>query len=340
MPQSGGVTGHVGYDVSLMNEYEQGSGPNVIWDARIAVPLLETDPDQCLAGLHLEPCECSLSGTALCERLFEYESMPELPEVEIFRQVADSCRGRAINHASIADPGILEGIPAQDLERLLKGEYLRSSRRHGKHLFLELSGAGTLAMHFGMNGSLKLVSESEPGPSYARLQLYFEKGDRLVYVNPRRLGRVSLAENAEAFIAETDLGPDVLDAAFNSHAFEAILASSKRDIKSVLMDQALMAGIGNIYSDEILFQARVFPGTAANQLKGKRATELFRAMRKTLQSAINSGAGSEQGVERLPKGFLLTQRHPGGLCPRCGALLETVKHGGRTGYYCHRCQPK
>jgi len=260
--------------------------------------------------------------------------MPELPEVEIFRQVADSCRGRAINQASIADPGILEGIPAQDLERRLKGESLRSSRRHGKHLFLELSGAGTLAMHFGMNGSLKLVSEGEPDLSYARLQLYFEKGDRLVYVNPRRLGRVSLAENAEAFIAETDLGPDVLDAAFNSHAFAAILASSKRDIKSVLMDQALMAGIGNIYSDEILFQARVFPGTAANQLKGERATELFRAMRKTLQSAINSGAGSEQGVERLPKGFLLTQRHPGGLCPRCGALLETVKHGGRTTYYC------
>ena len=298
------------------------------------------DLDQCLADLHPEPCKCPLSGAALCERLSEYEPMPELPEVEIFRQVADSCLGRTINHASVADSGILEGIPAQDLERRLKGQSLRSSRRHGKHLFLELSRAGTLAMHFGMNGSLKLVSEGEPDLSYARLQLYFEKGDRLVYVNPRRLGRVSLAENAEAFIAETDLGPDVLDAAFNSHAFAAILASSKRDIKSVLMDQALMAGIGNIYSDEILFQARVFPGTAANQLKGERATELFRAMRKTLQSAINSGAGSEQGVERLPKGFLLTQRHPGGLCPRCGALLETVKHGGRTTYYCHRCQPK
>ena len=83
-------------------------------------------------------------------------------------------------------------------------------------------------MHFGMNGSLKLVSEGEPDPSYARLQLHFEKGDRLVYVNPRRLGRISLPENAEAFIAEAALGPDVLDAAFNSHAFVAILASSKR----------------------------------------------------------------------------------------------------------------
>ena len=124
--------------------------------------------------------------------------MPELPEVEIFRQVADSCRGRAINQASIADPGILEGIPAQDLERRLKGESLRSSRRHGKHLFLELSAAGTLAMHFGMNGSLKLVSESEPDPSYARLQLYFEKGDRLVTLALPRTRRRSSPKRISA----------------------------------------------------------------------------------------------------------------------------------------------
>lgn len=266
--------------------------------------------------------------------------MPELPEVEIFRRVSDSCRGRPIDHASTADPGILEGISAQGLERRLKGEHLRSSRRHGKHLFIELSGAGTLAMHFGMNGSLRLVSEGEPDPPYTRFQLYFEEGDRLAYVNPRRLGRVSLAKNAEVFIAEAGLGPDVFDVAFDFQAFAAILAGSKRDIKSVLMDQALMAGIGNIYSDEILFQARVFPGAAANQLKGERATQLFRAMRKTLETAIDSGAGSEHAVERLPKGFLLIQRHPGGLCPRCGAPLVTAKRAGRTSYYCQRCQPK
>ncbi|HUI22333.1 MAG TPA: DNA-formamidopyrimidine glycosylase [Methylocella sp.] len=264
--------------------------------------------------------------------------MPELPEVEIFKQVADSCRGGIINHVSIADPAILDGISAKDLEQRLKGQRVRSTRRRGKHLFLELSGGGTLAMHFGMNGSLKRVSEGEPDPSYARLQIYFEKGDRLAYINPRRLGRVGLAENAEAFIAKTELGPDVLDATFDSHSFAAILAGSKRDIKSVLMDQALMAGIGNIYSDEILFQARVFPGTVANQLKGKKATCLYRAMRKTLETAINSGAGSERGVERLPKEFLLTQRRPGGRCPHCGAPLETVKHAGRTSYYCPRCQ--
>jgi len=265
--------------------------------------------------------------------------MPELPEVEIFEKVAEACRGRIIHHVSVTDPDILEGILAKDLEHRLKGQGVRSTQRHGKYLFIELSSAGTLAMHFGMNGSLKLVPEGEPDPSYTRLQLYFEKDGRLAYINPRRLGRVSLAKNAEAFISETKLGPDVLDTTFDAHSFEAILASSKRDIKSVLMDQALMAGIGNIYSDEILFQARVFPGTAANELKGKKAAQLFHTMRKTLETAVKSGAGSEQGIERLPKGFLLPQRHRGGICPRCGAPLETVKHGGRTSYYCRHCQP-
>lgn len=131
----------------------------------------------------------------------------------------------------------------------------------------------------------------------------------------------------------------MLDAAFNSQAFASILANSKRDIKSVLMDQALMAGIGNIYSDEILFQAGIFPCAAANRLKGERAPQLFRALRKTLETAIDSGAGSENAVERLPNGFLAIQRHPGGLCPHCGAPLITAKRAGRTSYYCQRCQP-
>jgi formamidopyrimidine-DNA glycosylase len=266
--------------------------------------------------------------------------MPELPDVEIFRRIADSCRGRTVDHASITDPGILKGISARDLERRLKGGLLRSSRRHGKHLFIELSNSGTLALHFGMNGCLKLAPKRNPDPPYTRLELHFQEDGRLAYVNPRRLGGVSFPENADTFIAEAGLGPDVLDVAFNSQAFTAILASSKRDIKSTLMDQTLMAGIGNIYSDEILFQARIFPETAAHHLKGEKAAQLFRAMRKTLKTAIESGAGSERDMECLPKGFLLTQRRPGGLCPRCGAPLATVKRAGRSSYYCRRCQPE
>ena len=266
--------------------------------------------------------------------------MPELPDVELFRRVADSCCGRTIDHALTADPGILKGLSPQDLERRLKGEIVRSSRRHGKYLLMELSNSGTLAMHFGMNGSLKLVEQGDPDPPYTRLELYFKRDGRLAYINPRRLGGVSLPKCAEVFIAEAGLGPDVLDNAFSSQDFIAILAGSKRDIKSTLMDPALMAGIGNIYSDEILFQARIFPGTAAHQLSGERGSRLFRVMRKTLNVAIEAGAGSEHGMERLPKGFLLAQRRPGGLCPRCKASLATAKRASRTSYYCPHCQPK
>jgi formamidopyrimidine-DNA glycosylase len=266
--------------------------------------------------------------------------MPELPDVEIFnRLVVENCRGRAIRQAAVNDPGILEGISPEALERRLKGQRIRSSVRHGKHLFIRLGEAGALAMHFGTNGSLQLVSRAAAEPPYTQLQLHFEGGDRLAYVNPRRLGRVSLCESPEAFAARSRLGPDALDAAFDLQAFTAILGGSKRDIKSVLMDQKLMAGIGNIYSDEILFQARLYPGTPAADLTGESASRLFRAMRDTLETAIRCGAGSEQTAERLPKDFLLVHRHQGGHCPRCAAPLATVKRAGRTSYYCRQCQP-
>ncbi len=266
--------------------------------------------------------------------------MPELPDVETFnRLVRDHCCGRTIEQASVSDPGILEGISPEALERRLQGQRIRSSSRHGKHLFILLSSPGALAMHFGTNGSLQLVSKGDAAPSYTRLELHFKGGDRLAYVNPRRLGRVSLCESAEAFIAKSGLGPDALDPSFDLQAFTAALGGGKRDIKSLLMDQSLMAGIGNIYSDEILFQAGVHPGTVAARLKGQGASRLFRAMRKTLETAIRCGAGSEQAAERLPKDFLLPQRHRGGHCPRCQTPLATTKRAGRTSYYCPRCQP-
>jgi len=264
--------------------------------------------------------------------------MPELPEVESFRRVADECRGRTIDHASVADPAILDGISPRDLEQRLKGQRVRSSKRHGKRLIIELSGSGALALHFGMNGSLELVREGEPDPPYTRFELYFERDGRLAYINPRRLGGITLSESADAFIAEAGLGPDVISDEFNSPAFNAILASSKRDIKVTLMDQSLMAGIGNIYSDEILFQARILPGVSARELCGELGARLFRTMRTTLAAAIASGGGTEQGSERLPKWFLATQRRRGGICPRCQGPLAAIKKGGRMSFYCQRCQ--
>jgi formamidopyrimidine-DNA glycosylase len=266
--------------------------------------------------------------------------MPELPDVEIFnRLVLHHCRGRAIAQAVVSDPGILQGISSDALEQRLKGEQIRSSARHGKHLFILLK-AGALAMHFGMNGSLRFVPRGGAEPPYTRLRLDFDDGDGLAYVNPRRLGGVGICESVEGSVNELGLGPDVLDPGFDLEAFTAILAGGKRDVKAVLMDQQLMAGLGNIYSDEVLFQARLHPEVTARNLRSEAVARLFRAMRKTLNAAIEYGAGSERGVDQLPKDFLLPQRHRGGHCPRCGTGLAAGKRSGRTGYYCPHCQQK
>jgi formamidopyrimidine-DNA glycosylase len=264
--------------------------------------------------------------------------MPELHDVEIFnRLVLGDCCSRTIAQAVVRDPGILQGVSSETLEARLKGKEIRSSARHGKHLFI-LFGPEALVMHFGTNGSLGLVPHDGTEWAYTRLLLHFDGGGCLAYVNPRRLGGVGLCESVEEFIGRSGLGPDVLDDAFDHRAFAAILAGSKRDVKAVLMDQRLMAGLGNIYSDEVLFQAGIHPQTAARNILEGSAARLFGALHETLETAIRWGAGSERAVERLPKDFLLPQRRRGGHCPRCGTGLTAAKHAGRTSYYSPRCQ--
>ena len=119
-----------------------------------------------------------------------------------------------------------------------------------------------------------------------------------------------------------------------------MFANRRQAIKAVLMDQARIAGIGNIYADEILFQARLHPGMAASRLDNAIRRRLFDAVKHVLQTAVDRGAGAEDFTDRLPKGFLLPERHAGGHCPRCGTQLAIDKRAGRTSYHCPRCQPE
>ena len=122
------------------------------------------------------------------------------------------------------------------------------------------------------------------------------------------LGRVGLADDADAFIRAEELGPDALDPAFDLAAFEEAIEGRRRDVKSVLMDQALIAGVGNIYADEILFQARLHPHTPVTSLDERQRAELFRQVKQVLEKAIACGAGAEQSLERLPDDYLLPHR--------------------------------
>lgn len=265
--------------------------------------------------------------------------MPELPDVEIYKRRLDK-HGlkRRIAKVTVSDARILAGLPAARLRKALEGRRFEASRRRGKHLLARLDKDGWATFHFGMTGDLVPFEGDEPEPPYTRVRLDFADGGHLAYVNRRMLGKVGLTEDAEAFFAEEALGPDALDPALDQAAFMAALGSPRRALKAALMDQSALAGIGNIFSDEILFQAKLHPETKLSQLSAAEQKRLFETTHAVLKKAIACGAGSEQFEERLPKSFIIPQRRKGGRCPRCGSAIEAFKAGGRTTYLCPRCQ--
>jgi len=235
--------------------------------------------------------------------------MPELPDVELFKHVvARSALRKTIQRVLVSDKRILGKLAAQTLISRLQGAKLVAARRYGKHLLASIDRGGWLTLHFGMTGALNFVSKSGPEPPFTRVRLDFVDDGSLAYTNKRMIGHVGLTENIDDFIADEKLGPDALDPQFDLLAFRAAVLGSKRDIKSVLLDQQIIAGIGNIYSDEILFQARVNPSARVEMLTPKQIKQLFLTLREVLNTAIAHGAGSELFIERMPKGALLPER--------------------------------
>jgi len=266
--------------------------------------------------------------------------MPELPDVELFKRHLDTtCRGRTIRRASVGDARIIAGLSPAELIQRLEGTRIGESLRHGKHLLVDIESPGWLTMHFGMNGSLVHFADSEADPPYDRLRLDFSDGHHLAYVNPRLFGRVGLTRNPAEFIADEGLGPDALDPSFDIAALQQKLAGRKRDMKSLLMDQSVVAGIGNIYSDEILFQARIHPRARCDRLSVGARQRVFEQIKQVLETAIARGAGAEQPTDRLPDAFLIPHRSKGGRCPRCSSGVVAIKFSGRTAYFCPQCQP-
>lgn len=265
--------------------------------------------------------------------------MPELPDVEGFKRLlTKSALRKTIAQVVVSDARILGKLSARRFASRLRGAKLVEARRHGKYLMVRLDRGGWLTLHFGMTGALQSVGKSEGEPPFTRVRLDFADDGSLAYVNKRMIGRVGLTDDAADSVAAEKLGPDALDRRFDFEAFRAALGDLKRDVKSVLMDQQIVAGIGNIYSDEILFQARINPATRIDELAPSQLKRLFMQMRKVLKTAVSRGAGSEQFVERMPRGSLLPQRKKGGHCPRCRSSLTTFKLGSRTAYCCSRCQ--
>ncbi len=266
--------------------------------------------------------------------------MPELPDVENYKRYLDRTGlHKTVRHADVQSAKVVKKTPARRIARALAGRNLTRSRRHGKHLFVRLDDGHWLALHFGMTGRLTYFKHDDDDPKFDRVRFDLSNGYHLAFVNQRKLGEIRLIDDPDDFIADADLGPDALDTKLDLKAFRDLIGDSRGAIKSVLMDQSRLAGIGNVYSDEILFQAHVNPKTPAGKLEAKDIARLHRALRHVLKVSIKKGAGAEGFTHHLPKSFLLRRREVGAKCPRCGGKIRTMKASGRTSYYCPRCQP-
>jgi formamidopyrimidine-DNA glycosylase len=263
--------------------------------------------------------------------------MPELPDVEVFRRYLEATSlHKRIKDVQIHSQNMLEGTPLWRLKATLEGHVFKSTERHGKYLFAELDNNQWLVLHFGMTGFLKYFKDLEKNPPHERMLLRLYNGYHLAYDCQRKLGKIALTEDLGRFISEEDLGPDALDAEFDLKAFRKVLSRSRSTVKSTLMNQSLVAGIGNIYSDEIFFQAGVHPKAEAQELSEKASESLFRSMKEVLTTAIDSRANPQE----LPDTYIISHRKKNGKCPKCGKTLEKEKILGRSSYFCSKCQSK
>jgi formamidopyrimidine-DNA glycosylase len=261
--------------------------------------------------------------------------MPELPEVEIFKRCLDATSlHQRIDDVDVRNTYILKKTSARELTRRLKGRRFELSRRHGKHLFVRADGELWLRLHFGMTGSLQYFKKDEQASRYARVLFVFANNHRLAFDDQRQFGQIGLLKDVDEFLKKHSLGPDALK--IDLREFRKVLGKRRGAVKSVLLNQRIIAGIGNIYADEILFRVRMHPATETFRLGDNALTKLFRASHYVLRKAIAAKADANQ----MPGSWLLPHRGRGGKCPRCGRKLGSARIGSRTAWFCPQCQKR
>lgn len=259
--------------------------------------------------------------------------MPELPDVEGFRQVLESCaKGRVIRHVDVRDAGVLHGVDARRLRDALEGRRFGTPERHGKWL-LARTGGPTLVLHFGMTGRLVCWHAEDPVEAHDRVLFTLGGSRQLRFRDQRKLQGLWLAHDesdVEGLLRRQ--GPDALEV--DRAEFEEALSSRRGHLKTALTDQSVLAGLGNLLADEILWRARLRPDRGARDLSREDRRRLYDAMRRTLRSSVTAGCVP-------PRDSWLTghrdDRDP--RCPRCGTGLRRSRMGGRGTVWCPQCQP-
>ncbi|MHB8109180.1 MAG: Fpg/Nei family DNA glycosylase [Syntrophorhabdaceae bacterium] len=262
--------------------------------------------------------------------------MPELPDVEIFKQYLDS-NGlhRKIKNVDVFSSGMLKGVTPEKILNTLKDNTFDASRRHGKHLFVHMESGDWLAMHFGMTGHLAFFKDQADEPPFDRLLVSFDDGSHLAYASQRKLGRIELIRDVNDFVRNHELGPDAMSRSMDFSAFKTSLWRARRStIKAALMDQSIIAGIGNVYSDEILYQSNIHPSRKTSQLDENMMKKIFTKMKHVLRKAIDYKADPR----RFPESWITPYRRSRRKFAGCIGPIESIKVSGRTAYFCPHSQ--
>lgn len=270
--------------------------------------------------------------------------MPELPEVEITLQaIRPVLEGRRIARMTIRHHGLRWPVPPS-LPARLAGQTAHCVRRRGKYLLVEIGG-GTLLVHLGMSGSIRLLPrEAAPGP-HDHIDIMTVDGRVLRYTDPRRFGAFLWIDgDPTRHKLLRVLGPEPWDPDLTAASLRARAAGHKRPVKSFIMDNGVLVGVGNIYASESLFRARIHPKRPVGRISTAAWTRLLRAIREVLEEAIRAGGttlrdfSSGDGRPGYFARQLAVYGRGGEPCPRCAVRLLEIRIGGRTSVYCGRCQ--
>ncbi len=259
--------------------------------------------------------------------------MPELPEVETLKRYLDKTSlKQVIDIIKVNDNRVLN-VSERDLIKSLKDSRFESTIRHGKYIFVYLNPR-YLIMHFGMTGDLEYYHKKEDEPKFSKVIFQFKNDYNLAYLSRRMFGRLDIVETTEEFIEKKKLGPDALKMSFED--FEEATKRRSAIIKNALLNQSFIAGIGNIYSDEILFKSRINPYTKMDSINEIKMKKLFENIKEVLKFGIEK----EGNLSTFPREFLIPHRKKEERCPICDNEIKRYDISGRRGFFCPKCQKR
>ena len=274
--------------------------------------------------------------------------MPELPEVEqIVRALAVAVTGRRILAAELRLKRTAPGISAAAFDRKLRNSVITAVSRRGKYILIQLDSDKVLTTHLRMTGKFVSAAVGAPLPPYAHVVFHLDNDRRLVFCDMRQFGRMRIlpARRLSSARELSTLAPEPFSDEFSFNYFVETLSRSRRSLKQLLLDQTKVLGLGNIYAAEALFLARISPFKSASTLSKTRAQRLHQSIRDVLRGAVDAGSTLRidltdgDGVYfETPERFWQVYEREDEPCVNCGASIRRVVHGGRSTYFCPRCQ--